>query len=282
MNCLYINQLLTKDDEVRRALLHENQIQMTGMEFCPNAYTTNDSIGALSKNLTFSKAYFYLQNPSSLLPVVALDPKLNEKILDIASAPGGKTIHIASRMKNTGQIFANDLSPARTSKLKLILHKYGVTNAEVTSSPGQMLWQKHKDEFDRVLVDAPCTMHGTDNPSTDSPKKMSKIQKSLLRSAIACCKPGGVVVYSTCTDTVEENEEVMGKIMVQEAGAIELVEVNFDQSVPRGESPKEDSKGKPFSYDTKKVFRVKRNELFEGFFVAKIRKLEVSTKTKHI
>jgi len=281
MNSILVNQLLTNDANVRKRIWNDHQIQISSLDFCKHAYMTSDNIGILQKSSMFSEAAFYLQNPSSLLPVVALDPKPDEAVLDIAASPGGKTFHIACRMKNTGKLVANDLSRLRVSKMKNLLGKYGVKNAEYVARPGQILWQIYKDIFDKVLVDAPCTMCGTDTPSKDSPKKIAHVQKSLLKSAITCCKPGGIIVYSTCTNTLEENEEVIDSILAKESGVVELVKIHFPKDIPRMSSPFLNSKNQNIGYDTNDTFRVAKSDVFEGFFIAKFKKKEVSVKLKH-
>ncbi|MFO0703903.1 MAG: RsmB/NOP family class I SAM-dependent RNA methyltransferase [Patescibacteria group bacterium] len=281
MNSLLINTLIIKDELVRKELWKNNQIHISSLDFCKHAYKTSDNIGLIQKSQLFADCAFYLQNPSSLLPVVALSPTEDDLVLDIAAAPGGKTFHLACMMKNKGQIIANDLSRTRVSKMKMLLDKYHVKNTRFISFPGQILWQNYKDQFDKVLVDAPCTMQGTDTPSTDSPKKIAKIQRSLLRSAVACTKPGGKIIYSTCTNTVEENEEVVDYVLQKEKGVIELMDVDFDSSVPKSNSPINNSKGKAISYDTKKTFRVTKTDGYEGFFIAKFRKVDNPQKAKH-
>lgn len=229
----------------------------------------------------FMEGYFYLQNPSSLLPVLALDPQPGEKVLDLAAAPGGKTIHMAIRMSNTGEIVANDLSPGRVARMRRLLTTYGVTNATATAIPGQRLWMKYRDHFDRVLLDAPCSMHGTDTPSTDSPARMARLQRWLLRSAISACRPGGIIVYSTCTTAVEENEEIIDWILRKDAGkvtvepyALSEVETTrrFVPTLLPGLSTS--ASGIHLHPSIMNCVRVEKSDDFEGFFVAKMRRRE--------
>ena len=229
----------------------------------------------------FMEGYFYLQNPSSLLPVLALDPQPGEKVLDLAAAPGGKTIHMAIRMSNTGEIVANDLSPGRVARMRRLLTTYGVTNATTTAIPGQRLWMKYRDHFDRVLLDAPCSMHGTDTPSTDSPARMARLQRWLLRSAISACRPGGVIVYSTCTTAVEENEEIIDWILRKDAGKVTvepyaLSEVETTRRLVPTLLPglSTSASGIHLHPSIMNCVRVEKSDDFEGFFVAKMRRRE--------
>lgn len=160
--------------------------------------------------------HYMLQSAVSFLPVMALAPQENERVLDMAAAPGGKTTYIAQLMKNTGVLFANDISEPRIKSLNANIHRLGVTNAIVTQYDG-VDYDKIMKNFDRVLLDAPCT--GTGIISRDKSIKTSKTlqdvqrsaqqQRRLLLSAIDATKPGGYVVYSTCSFLVEENEAVV-------------------------------------------------------------------------
>lgn len=210
----------------------------------------------------FTEGRLYLQSLASMLPAVILDPKKGESILDVAAAPGSKTTQLATLMKNTGKILANDISPIRLEKLKANLRIQGVTNVTVSQMPAQMLSQKYAKQFDKVLVDVPCTMEGrfdATNPksyanwsekyATEFPKR----QVDILRSAIACAKTGGIIIYSTCTISPDENERVIEKIL-QEGEVI---------SVPV-EIP-------GFIFDS--PGRVDPTADLEGFFIAKLRKL---------
>lgn len=148
-----------------------------------------------------------LQSASSFLPVLALDPQMNEKILDMASAPGGKTTYIAQIMKNTGSIFANDLKKDRLKALQFNVFRLGITNTVVTCRDGRKYPEIFPNTFDRVLLDAPCTGLGiiSKDHSIKSNRvlldiyKNSHVQKQLLLAAIDSTKVGGVIVYSTCS-----------------------------------------------------------------------------------
>ncbi|MFH1855165.1 MAG: RsmB/NOP family class I SAM-dependent RNA methyltransferase [bacterium] len=204
----------------------------------------------------YNNGLFYIQSLSSMLPVIVLDPKPNEKILDIAAAPGSKTTQMAAIMNNTGQIVANDNSRIRGYKLRANLKIQGVTNTTVVISPGQTIWKEYPEYFDKALVDAPCSMEGTfttTNPKTcehwsiKAIKELVQRQKWLLRSAVSATKPGGIIVYSTCTLEPEENEKVIEWILKKELGKVELFE------------------------PTTLIYP---SELMEGFFIAKLKKLQ--------
>ncbi len=172
------------------------------------------SIGATPEYLS---GHYMLQSASSMCPVMALDPKPGERVLDVASAPGGKTTYIAQLMRNSGTLVANDMKRTRHKATAANLHRLGVHNAVCCCYDGRKLPKVFGSSFDRVLLDAPCSGLGiiSRDPSiklqrtTKDIHRSSQLQRELLLAAIDCCKPGGTVVYSTCSVAVEENEAVV-------------------------------------------------------------------------
>ncbi|CCW65804.1 unnamed protein product [Phytomonas sp. EM1] len=170
----------------------------------------------IAGTIEYLAGHYMLQAAASFLPVMALAPQEHERVLDMSAAPGGKTTYIAQLMKNTGVVFANDVSEARCRSLNANLQRLGVTNCIVTNYDGDG-YAKVMRSFDRVLLDAPCT--GTGIISRDKSIKISKqhedvqraaqLQRTLLLSAIDACKVGGYVVYSTCSFLTEEDEAVV-------------------------------------------------------------------------
>jgi 16S rRNA (cytosine1407-C5)-methyltransferase len=213
-------------------IFDEHHIEYELSTVSPLAFIIRSDKRMLLELDAYKNGAFYVQSLSSMLPVIALDPKPDEKILDIAAAPGSKTTQMAALMNNTGQIVANDNSRIRGYKLQANLKTQGVANTTVVISPGQALWQQYPEYFDRALVDAPCSMEGTfttTNPKTyehwsvKAIKELVQRQKWLLRSAVSCTKPGGAIVYSTCTLEPEENERIIEWILKKEKGKLELV-----------------------------------------------------------
>jgi NOL1/NOP2/sun family putative RNA methylase len=177
--------------------------------------------GELGNAIEHQIGYYYIQEISSMLPIIALDPKPGEFILDLFASPGSKTTQMAARMENQGTIVANDLKIDRISILVSNLERCGVTNTIVTRKDGIALASKlvKSDfrKFDKILLDAPCSGEGTlrSSPKTfiqwnpKVVKKLSRLQKKFFAFAVKCLKKGGTIVYSTCTHAPEENEEIV-------------------------------------------------------------------------
>jgi ribosomal RNA methyltransferase Nop2 len=169
----------------------------------------------IAGTVEYLAGHYMLQSAVSFLPVMALAPQEDERVLDMAAAPGGKTTYIAQLMKNSGVLFANDVSEPRIKSLNANIQRLGVTNAIVTNYDG-IGYGQIMSNFDRILLDAPCTGSGIisrdksikTSKSLADVQRASQLQRKLLLSAIDACKPGGYVVYSTCSFLVDENEAV--------------------------------------------------------------------------
>ncbi len=205
--------------------------------WCAEGYYIDreDRETALGKDLLHLLGHTYMQEAASMLPVALLNPQPGETILDMSAAPGSKTTQIASMMQGRGVIIANDVQEQRLWTLKNSLHRCGVTNVIVTKKVGQWFARNMTERFDRVLCDAPCTAQGTVRKDSDALTycsaenigKMAKLQRELLEAAIDAAKVGGVIVYSTCTLTPEENEEVIASILNKFGDQIEPLETGL-------------------------------------------------------
>ena len=217
-------------------------------------FITNHPLRQIQEMDIYKNGEIYVQGLSSMIPATILNPESCDCVLDLCSAPGSKTSQMAAMMNNTGQIIANDNSRIRIYKLEANLKNLGVTNTITVHSSGQSLWQKYPDYFDKSLVDVPCSMEGRftsldpksyKNWSPNKVKELAQLQKFLLRSAFGCTKPGGTIVYSTCTLNTRENEKVVEWLLKKETGKVELLSIQ----------------------------RINPSPIMEGFFVAKLRKL---------
>lgn len=166
---------------------------------------------------------YYLQEPSAMGVGALVDARPGEWVLDLAAAPGGKSTHLAARMQNRGLLVANDVNSGRARILVENLERCGVTNAVVTSSPVEKLAETLGPVFDRVLVDAPCSGEGMfrKNPTVEWRESIvtacARRQMALLPLAARLVKPGGLLVYSTCTFSPEENEGVIAAFLAGHA-----------------------------------------------------------------
>ena len=240
-----------------------------------DAFKTNDL--RIGNTIEHFNGWIYIQEATSMLPPLVLKNFLNESsfVLDAAAAPGSKTTQLADLMNNKGFLLANEISYMRTKALKFNLEKMGVLNTVLTNYNFKSFPEAMK--FDIVLVDAPCSSEGTlrKDPniiSTWSIKRIidfSKLQKKMLLKAFDLLKPGGCLVYSTCTFAPEENEEVLDFLLQNTEAKIEKIEMeNFKLS-----EGIEEWESKKFSSEVKKASRVwPQNNDTDGFFLAKIRK----------
>lgn len=235
----------------------------------------------------YTDGKLYVQSLSSMIPPLVLNPRPGDRVLDIAAAPGSKTSQIASLMDNQGEIIANDTSYVRRYRLEANLKTQGVTIAKLEKMDGRSIWQRYPEYFDKVLADVPCSMEGRfDSEDPDSyedwslkkVKDLSHLQRWILRSAVSSAKPGGIIVYSTCTVSPEENEEVIDWILDKEKGNIVLEDFmipsfSFDPPVLHWG-------GKHYDQSMGKTARINPTPLMEGFFVAKLKKIKSSVPSR--
>ena len=164
---------------------------------------------------------YYLQEASAMAPVMLLDPQPGEKICDLCSAPGGKTTQIAGRMQGEGFLLCNEWSPKRAKILSRNIERMGVANALVTNEPTENLAVRLPGFFDRVLVDAPCSGEGmfrkeeaaVTDWSQETVEMCARRQRDILHNAAALVRPGGRLVYSTCTFAPEEDEQAVAQFL---------------------------------------------------------------------
>ena len=213
----------------------------------------SDQRERLTRSKAFSEGRLYIQSVSSMLAPLALDPQPGEEILDLAAAPGSKTTQMAAMMHNQGRIAAVEKVKSRYYKLKDNCQRQGATCVDFYCKDGTTVWRCCENRFDRVLLDAPCSSEGRftiNNPksfqywSEKKIKEMARKQWPLLYSAFRSLKPGGVLVYSTCTFAPEENEQQIEKLTKKLANTVHI----------------------------EKMQRILPNEIMDGFFICRLRK----------
>ena len=207
---------------------------------------------------------YYLQEASAMSAVALLDPRPGERVCDLCAAPGGKSTQIAGRMLGEGFLLCNEWSPKRAKILSQNIERLGVSNALVTNETVENLSRRLPEYFDRVLVDAPCSGEGmfrkeeaaVTDWSEETVAMCAERQREILRSAAKLLRPGGRLVYSTCTFAPEENEETVAAFLEEHP-----------------EFASEDVSAPWFSKVGTGMFRLWPHKLLgEGHFVAVLRK----------
>lgn len=238
--------------------------------------------GELGRSTEHLLGYYYIQELASMLPIIALEPKPHEKVLDLCASPGSKTTQIASEMQNTGLIVANEKSLGRIKILSSNLERCGVSNTIITRADGAKLCEKFEKEkifFDKILVDAPCSGEGTLRStkatyimwSINTVKQLSKIQKNLFKSAFKILKTQGQIIYSTCTHAPEEEEEIVDFALKEFKGQIKIEKIKLPITPRPGIK---NWLGKEFPEEVKYSCRIyPHDNNTEGFFITKFTKL---------
>ncbi|KAJ4302616.1 rRNA (cytosine-C5-)-methyltransferase nop2 [Kalmusia sp. IMI 367209] len=274
------NTLRTHRRELAQSLINRGvQLEPVG-KWSKVGLQIFDSQVPLGATPEYLAGHYILQAASSFLPVMALAPQEDERVLDMAAAPGGKTTHIAALMKNTGCVFANDANKDRAKGLIGNIHRLGVRNT-IVCNYSALEFPKVMGGFDRVLLDAPCS--GTGVIAKDASVKTNKteadfmklphLQKQLILAAIDSVdhhsKTGGYIVYSTCSVTVEENEQVV-QYALNKRPNVKLVETGL----VFGKEGFTKIGGKIFHPSMKKTRRYYPHAYnVDGFFVAKFKKI---------
>lgn len=259
---LRVNTIKTNKEKIEN-ILKEAKIETENVEWIENGLIIkNAREDAIKKLDIYENGEIYLQSLSSMLPPIILKPKQGENILDMAAAPGGKTTQIAALTQNKAFITACEKNKIRAERLKYNLQKQSAGCVNVMQEDARKLSDFFS--FDKILLDAPCSGSGTESVfsaefSKELINRISKIQEELLRKALKILKHGGEMVYSTCSILAQENEEILKKVV--KSSSAEIVPITQLDGIPLLPST------------LKGTLCIKPTELYEGFFVAKIRKL---------
>ena len=215
-NTIRVNTTLTSREDLLKQL-KKLDINAEPDPHIPDSITLLGGPPPVKKKI-FQHGHFYIQDPASMLPPHLLEPAAGERILDICASPGGKTTHIAQLTGNEATIISNDMGDKGYWRIQENIERLQLKNIHLTIADGNAL--PLRGPFDRVLLDAPCTGMGTFRRHPElkyrmgpkGPRRLGKKQLALLRSAIEVCKNGGVVVYSVCTFSAEETEDLANTI----------------------------------------------------------------------
>lgn len=264
---LRVNTLKTTKKDLKKWLKSQGYT-VTDSPFSPDGIEIDGRGEKLSLKLPYHAGFTYPQDPSSMFAVELLDPQPGETCIDLTAAPGGKATHIAQKMKNTGVLIANDHDLKRLRALHYNLERLGIWNTLVTRMTPYKLSLNYTEMFDRVLLDPSCSGEGLlvtydgkpKHWSTKSLKRYATEQFGLLCSAFRLLKPGGRLVYSTCTLNAVEDDGVVEKLL---------------KKFPEAKIEKVKIKGEPEQVgDLKGVRFWPQNTKTKGFFCIAITKTE--------
>ncbi len=256
-------------------ILDKNSIEYEQVEFYADALIIKSANEKdLAKLDLYKNGEIYLQSLSSMIPVLVLDPKKGESILDLTAAPGSKTTQMAGMMQNEGYILANEIDKIRCDRLKHNVELLGAKIVEVSNNDGTNIGKNYNEKFDKVLLDTPCSGEGRfvleDEKSyckwsNELVKNLSNLQKELFKSAYNSLKKGGIMVYSTCTLNKEENEKIINWAL--QNFTLEVLDINLKFN----ECTKASNKG--VNKDIEKGVKILPSNRMEGFFVCKLIKV---------
>lgn len=269
---LRVNPLKKGEEEIvsrlKKALVKLEKIPFLEFGYY---YEANFSLGATPEYLL---GYYYLQEAASQIPPIVLEPKAGDIVLDMCAAPGSKTTQLAAKMKNKGAIIALDYNALRLNSLRNNVERLGIKNVMIYKKDARFV-SDFKLEFDKILLDAPCSGNFANEEkwfemkNIEGIKERARLQKELLKAAVKVLKKGGTLVYSTCTLEPEENEKNIHWLL-NKYDNLELEEIKLDI----GDQGLTNVFGEELNPELNKCRRLWPHKTgTQGFFVAKIKKL---------
>lgn len=214
----------------KEKLFDLNLFQLSNIPWSEEGFYYDESIDRPGKNPLHESGAYYLQEPSAMSVVPKLDVQEGDKVLDLCAAPGGKSTYILSKLNDTGLLVSNEINPTRIKALGENLERFGAKNYIITNTDSNNLRKVFTGYFDKIVIDAPCSGQGMFRKDEFAIKDWSyakvlecqSIQKEIIRDGFDMLKKGGVLVYSTCTFTREENEDVINEF-IAESECAELI-----------------------------------------------------------
>ena len=273
---LRINPLREPDPFRALAEMGAWGLDLEPIPWCRGAYHFEGEKARLVASPLFREGRVFIQNAASFIPPIVLDPQPGDRILDVCAAPGGKSAHVAALVHNEADLWLNDA--LRLDKLTEVTSILGVRSASLTAHPGQYIDKFIDGPFDRILLDAQCGGEGMidlSHPnamrfwSMERVTRYHHMQRSMVNAAFRLLKPGGVLVYSTCTFAPEENEEPLAHLVKHQPDAHV---VPIDLPIPNRRPAVTKWEGRALPPSLVGALRIAPSAWFEGFFVCRIQK----------
>ncbi|MEZ0535838.1 NOL1/NOP2/sun family putative RNA methylase [Caldicellulosiruptoraceae bacterium PP1] len=252
--------------------------------WCQDGYFYNHSEIKLSKHAYYFAGLIYIQEPSAMFAVEALNPQRGEKVLDLCASPGGKSVQIAARIGKEGFLVSNDIKPIRIKPLVKNIESLGITNTVILNNSPKEIADNFGTYFDKILVDAPCSGQGMFRKDPSSLKSWtdrqiivcSNMQRQILTEVDKLLKVGGELVYSTCTFTIEENEEMLSWFLKKNPN-YEVCEIDGFDGFEKGYINSDGIDAR-----LNKAVRIYPHKVKgEGHFVCKLKKINESGKEEY-
>lgn len=266
VSSLRINTIKSNYEEITN-ILKSNNIKYKTVTWYKDALIIEDDLNKIKNLDIYEEGKIYFQSLSSMIPPIVVNPSSNEMILDMTAAPGGKTTQMQAISNNTSMITATEKNKIRSDRLKYNIEKQGAKKISVLNTDARKLDEYFK--FDKILLDAPCSGSGTLLQNTPAIQSFNQelvirsinFQKELIKEAIKHLNKNGILIYSTCSILKEENEEIIKEILSD--SSLQLMSINEidTNQIPTLPSTLEN------------VITILPTEEFEGFFIAKIKKL---------
>lgn len=276
---LRVNTLKIGVDEAQQTWPVWYGWEVQPVPFCPAGWQILRQEQPIGGTLEHEMGCYYVQDAASMLPAELFTAHAAPLILDLAAAPGGKATHLASRYADRGVILANDGSAARITALRSNLQTWGVFGVLVTNFPGERFGRWFPETFDRVLLDAPCSGEALRPASGGRTRYVSERERAalcqrqdaLLLSAFLAARPGGEIVYATCTLAPEEDEAILDGLLRRFPGAVTVESVEHAPDAPALET----NGVRVFNPAVRRAIRLWPHYYqTSGFFAARLRKLE--------
>lgn len=209
-------------------LMDLNLFELEKIPWAEGGFYYDEASCRPGKNPLHEVGAYYLQEPSAMSVVPKLDIQKGDKVLDMCAAPGGKSTYILSQLNDTGLLVSNEINPIRIKALGENLERFGARNCIITNTDSAKLRKVFTGYFDKIVIDAPCSGEGMfrkdpvaiEDWSYSKVLECQSIQKEIIRDGYKMLKKGGILVYSTCTFSTEENEDVIDEFIEETEGAV--------------------------------------------------------------